>query len=158
MVYIAPIGSKHENESLFQNLGAHIVEVQTLGGIVLLGRDFNVRTIALPDTIDINDLCELLQAPELVEIEQPSTVAKRQNHDANVSGWGHEFLDLCSDAKLFILNGQTLSDKLGEFICLANGGRTIVDYFVSSLAVWQAATHFEVIIYDTCYCAMGGRF
>ncbi len=69
MVYVALIGSKHENESLFQNLVADIVEVQTLGGIVLLGRDFNARTAALPDTLDISDLCELLQALELVEIE-----------------------------------------------------------------------------------------
>ncbi len=68
-MYVALIGSKHENESLFQNLVADIVEVQTLGGIVLLGRDFNARTAALPDTLDISDLCELLQALELVEIE-----------------------------------------------------------------------------------------
>jgi uncharacterized membrane protein len=47
----------------------NIVEIQILGGIVLLGGDFNVHTIVLPGTIDINDLYELLQAPELVEIE-----------------------------------------------------------------------------------------
>ncbi len=75
MVYVAPIGSKHENESLFQNMVADIIEVQTLGGIVLLGRDFNARTTALPDTLDTSDLCELLQAPELAEIEKPSVVA-----------------------------------------------------------------------------------
>jgi hypothetical protein len=51
-------------------------EVQTLGGIVLLGRDFNARTAALPDTIDTSDLYKLVQALELVEIEQPSVVAK----------------------------------------------------------------------------------
>ncbi len=69
MVYVAPISSKHENESLFQNLAVDIVEVQTLRGIVLLGGDFNVRTVTLPDTIDTSDLCELLQVPELAEIE-----------------------------------------------------------------------------------------
>jgi hypothetical protein len=69
MVYIAPIGSKHENESLFQNLVIDITEVQTLGGIVLLGGDFNARTVALPNTLDTSDLCELLQAPELADIE-----------------------------------------------------------------------------------------
>jgi len=68
-VYAALIGSKHENESMFQNLVIDIARVQTLGGIVLLGGDFNAHTAALPDTIDINDLCELLQAPELVEYE-----------------------------------------------------------------------------------------
>jgi hypothetical protein len=51
-VYVAPIGSKHENESMFQNLVADIAEVQTLGGVVLLGGDFNARTATLPDTLD----------------------------------------------------------------------------------------------------------
>jgi hypothetical protein len=60
MVYVALVGSKHENESLFQNLAGDIPEVQTLGGIVLLGGDFDARTATLSDTIDINDLCELL--------------------------------------------------------------------------------------------------
>jgi hypothetical protein len=75
-VYIAPIGSKHENKSLFQNLAADIAEVQTLGGIILLGGDFNSRSVGLPYTIDNSDLCELLHAPKLVEIEQLSIVAK----------------------------------------------------------------------------------
>ncbi len=70
MVYGAPIGSKHESESLFQNLATDVVEVQTLGGIILLGRDFNACTIVLPNTIDTSDLCELLQAPELAKTEQ----------------------------------------------------------------------------------------
>jgi hypothetical protein len=59
-VYVALVSSKHENESLFQNLAAYIVEVQTLGGTILLGGDFNAHTIALIDTINNNDLCELL--------------------------------------------------------------------------------------------------
>ncbi len=70
VVYVALIGSKHENESLFQNLVVDIAEVQTLGGIILLGGDFNARTAALPDTLHTSDLCELLQVLELVEIEQ----------------------------------------------------------------------------------------
>ncbi len=54
MVYIAPIGSKHENESLFQNLVIDIVKVQTLGGIILLGGDFHARTTTLLDTNFVN--------------------------------------------------------------------------------------------------------
>jgi hypothetical protein len=71
---------------LFQNLAADIAKVQTLGGIVLLGRDFNAHIVALLDTINTNDLCELLQAPELVGIKQPGVVAKRQNYNASVIG------------------------------------------------------------------------
>jgi len=60
VVYATPVGSKHENKFLFQNMAANIAEVQILGGIVLLGRDFNARTVMLPDTIDTSNLCELL--------------------------------------------------------------------------------------------------
>ncbi len=69
VVYATLVGSKHENESLFQNLVGDIAEIQTLGGIVLMGGDFNARIAALSDTIDISDLCELLQAPELTRTE-----------------------------------------------------------------------------------------
>ncbi len=60
MVYVAPVGSKHKNESLFQNLAADIAKVQTLKGIILLGGDFNARTIMLFNAIDISNLCEML--------------------------------------------------------------------------------------------------
>jgi hypothetical protein len=158
VVYVALVSSKHESESLFQNLTTNIIEVQTLGGIVLLGGDFNEHTASLLDTIDTSDLCELLHAPKLVGNEQPGAVVKRQNHDASVGGWGRKLLDLCYDIGLLILNGQTPGDESGEFICLANGGHNIINYIVGSLAVWQTATHFEVIIDDTRYCTVGGDF
>jgi hypothetical protein len=59
-VYVAPVGSKHENESLFENLTIDIAKVKTLGGIVLLGGDFNAHIATLPNTINTNNLCELL--------------------------------------------------------------------------------------------------
>ncbi len=72
MVYVAPFDFKHESESLFQNLAIDIIEVRTIGGIVLLGRDLNAHIITLLDAIDINDLCELLSTPELAKTKQPS--------------------------------------------------------------------------------------
>jgi hypothetical protein len=42
------------------------------------------------------------------------------------------------------------SDKSREFTCLVNGGHNIDDYIVDS----QVATHFEVIIDDTCFCGV----
>jgi hypothetical protein len=121
-----------------------------------LGGDFNAHIITLPDTIDTNDLCELLQALELVETKQLDIVAKQQNRDASVSGWGRKLLDLCRDARLFIPNGRTLGDELREFICLANGGRNIVDYIVGSPTIWQVVTQLKMIIDETRYYTMGG--
>jgi hypothetical protein len=60
MMYVAFVGSKHESKSLFQNLAVNIVEIQTLGGIILLRGDFNVHIVALLNTIDTSNLCELL--------------------------------------------------------------------------------------------------
>ncbi len=105
MVYATHVGSKHESKSLFQNLVANIVEVQILRGIVLLAGDFNAHTTILLNTININDLCEMLQMPELVKIQQLNVVAKQQNHDAGVGSLGCELLDLCCDTRLLILNG-----------------------------------------------------
>jgi hypothetical protein len=65
-------------------------------------------------------------------------------------------MDLCCDAGLLIFNGRTPGDQSREFTCLANGGRSIVDYIVGSPTIWQAATHLEVIIDDNHYHAMGG--
>ncbi len=39
---------------------------------------------------------------------------------------------------------------------MVNGGRSTIDYIVGSPTVWQTVTHFEVIINDTRYYAMGG--
>ncbi len=80
---------------------------------------------------------------------------KRQNCNASIGSWGRKFLDLCHDVGLFIFNGRTLGDESGEFTCLVNWGRSTVNYIVGSLVIWQAATHLEVIIDDTRYCAMG---
>jgi hypothetical protein len=67
VVYVAPVGSKHENESLFQNLVIDITKVQTLKRIILLGGYFNACIVTLPDTINTSDLYDLLEALELVE-------------------------------------------------------------------------------------------
>ncbi len=147
MVYIAPVGSKHESESLFQNLVVDIVKVQTLRGIVLLGRDFNARIKTLLNTINTSDLCELLQAPELIGIEEPGAVAKRQNRDASVGGWGHKFLDLCFDTRLLILNGWMPGHESKKFTYLAIGGHNTINYIIGSPTVWQVATHFGKLLH-----------
>jgi hypothetical protein len=77
VVYVEPIGSKHESESLFQNLITNIVEVQTLRGIILLGKDVNACIAVVLDTIDNNDFYELLQVLEVIEIEQLGTMVMR---------------------------------------------------------------------------------
>ncbi len=79
-----------------------------------MGGDFNACITALPYTIDTSDLRELLQVLEFTETKQPNVVAKRQNRDANVGGWGCELVDLCCDAGLLILNGRKPGTNQGN--------------------------------------------
>ncbi len=69
-----------------------------------------------------------------------------------VNSWTYVVTLGCS----FSMVGHMVTNQ-GEFTCLANGGRNIVDYIVGSPVVWQVATHLEVIIDDTRYYAMGGN-
>ncbi len=84
-----------------------------------------MRITKLSNTININDLCELLQAPELAEIKQPNDVAKWYNSDTNVGSWGHELLDLCCDVGLFILNGRHLVTNQVSSFAWQMGGATL---------------------------------
>jgi hypothetical protein len=60
VVYAVSVGSKHKNKSLFQYLVVDKAEVWTLGGVILVGKDFNAHITVLLNTIDTSDLCELL--------------------------------------------------------------------------------------------------
>ncbi len=41
---------------------------------------------------------------------------------------------------------------------LGKWGHNTIDYIIGSPTIWQVATHLEVIIDDTCYCALRGDF
>jgi hypothetical protein len=69
---------------------------------------------------------------------------ERQNRDTITAGWHREFLDLCRTAGLFILNGRTPRDILGEYTCLFNKCFSIVDYFLTTTDQLEGVKHLEV--------------
>ncbi len=62
-------------------------------------------------------------------------MAKQQNRNANVGGWGRELFDLCCDVGLLILSGRTPGDKSKEFTYFANGGHNTFDHIIGPPAV-----------------------
>jgi hypothetical protein len=119
-----------------------------------MGGDFNAHIATLPNTIDTNAFVNCHKRLSSMRLSKQTLWLN--NIIKMPSGWGHELLDLCCDVGLFILNGWTHGDESGDFTCLANGGHNTIDYILGSPIIWQAATHFEVIIDDTHYCAMRG--
>jgi hypothetical protein len=69
---------------------------------------------------------------------------ERQNHDTVTAGWHCEFLDPYRTTGLFILNGRTPGDILGEYTCLSNKGFSIVDYFLKTVDQLEGVKRLEV--------------
>jgi hypothetical protein len=97
----------------------------SLGGVLLAG-DFNARTGTNTDFIDCSQLADVLLVPQAIEDTLPNNMLERQNRDTVTAGWHREFLDLCRIAGLFILNGRTPGDILGEYTA----------YPIKVLALW----------------------
>ena len=54
-------------------------------------------------------------------------------------------INFCKINDLVILNGRTNSDSEGKFTCIANRGRSIVDYFVTDRGLYEHVIDLEVI-------------
>ncbi len=143
IVYVAPQGSPYADISLFEHICQEVGEAMSFNGVLLVG-DFNARTCTNTDFIDCSQLVDVLLVPHAIEDTLPNDMLKRQNRDTVTAGWHHEFLDLCRIARLFILNGRTPGDILGEYTCLSNKGFSTVDYFLTTADQLKGVKHLEV--------------
>jgi hypothetical protein len=154
-VYAPPKGSTYANEGLFDNNAAEIGMIQDLRGSILLISDFNARTSVADDYVDYryfaNHMLDMLPLGN----DFPEVSPERHNSDkGGLKGWHNEFLDLCRSSGLFILNGRIACDESGECACFANGSSSLVDYMVTSLALFDCATSL-VIHKCPLFCGKG---
>jgi hypothetical protein len=130
--------------------------IQDLGGSILLTSDFNAKTSAADDYVDCHYFA--YHMPDMLPLgnDFPEVLPRRHNSDkGGLKGWHNEFLDLCSSSGLFILNGRITGDESGECTCLANGGSSLVDYMVTSPALFDCATSL-VVHKCPLFCGKGG--
>jgi hypothetical protein len=156
VVYAPPKGSPYANEGLFDNIAVEVGMIQNLGGNILLTSDFNARTSAVDDYVDCRYFAE--HTPDTLPLgnDFPEVLPKRHNSDkGGLKGWHNEFLNLCSSSGLFILNGRITGDESRECTCLANGGSSLVDYMVTSPALFDCATSL-VVHKCPLFCGKGG--
>jgi exonuclease III len=115
----------------------------SLGGVLLTG-DFNARTCTNTDFIDCSQLANVMLVPEAIEDTLPNNMLESQNRNTVTASWHRELLDLCRTTRLFILNGYTPGDILGEYTCLSNKGFSTVDYFLTTVDQLDGVKHLEV--------------
>jgi exonuclease III len=146
-VYIPPEGS---NEYTFRCTENGIEELenelndmvsQNNADIILTG-DFNSRTGVNSDFIigDDNDV-----QPHIHECyERDNFSMCRQNKDRVTNNFGKSFLNMCGAFNIHILNGRFPNDQYGEFTCVANKGKSVVDYTIASTSLFHRIRNFEI--------------
>ena len=76
------------------------------------------------DYIQSFDECEM--------IAEGHDIPRRTSRDTETNTFGRQLIQFCKINDFLILNGRTASDATGSFTCIANKGRSIVDYFIVS--------------------------
>ena len=110
----------------------------------LLCGDFNARTSGLSDVDIIDDNRHVPLFQDLDELNADAPQDNRKTKDSSSNGFGKKLIELCKEFGLFIVNGRTKSDSDGEITCVANRGKSVVDYFICSISLYQLITDMFV--------------
>jgi hypothetical protein len=140
IVYAAPQGLPYADNNLFEHICQEVGKAMSLSG-VLLARDFNARVGTNTNFIYCSQLADVLLVPQDIEDTLPNDML---NCNTVTAGWHCDFLDLCRNTGLFILNGHTPRDISGEYTCLSNKGFSTVDYFLTIADQLEGVKHLEV--------------
>jgi len=157
IVYATPQGSPYADRSLFEHICQEAEEAMNLSGVLLAG-DFNARTGINTDFIDYSQLADVLLVPQAIKDTLPNNMLERQNRDIVTACWHREFLDLYRTIGLFILNGHTPGDILGEYTCLSNKGFSTVDYFLTTIDQLEGVKRLEVNYNEKCSAHKDAHF
>ena len=67
--------------------------------------------------------------------------------DKDVNNFGRDLISFCKSYRMHILNGRVSRDKNGDITCVANGGRSVVNYMLVNTRLYSFIQHFEVIVW-----------
>ena len=112
----------------------------------VIGGDLNARTGNLSDlnhTLNIDSFLYSLNGAE--DLFDDISIKPRVTRDPLfVNNYGKQLIEFCKFNSLCILNGRTSDDKMGHITCIANKGKTIVDYFIVSINLLNFVNSFKV--------------
>ena len=107
--------------------------------------DFNSRTADGPDFL----LRDYYINVDMNENLRDNEIPLRKSRDLVIDNYGRRLLDLCKSTDLLIANGRLGDDKdTGEFTCVTNRGRSVVDYLLLPLQTFDYVSHFSICDVD----------
>ena len=149
--YIAHEGSVYYKEKILngiENLEYKLTHLKCSNEDVhwLLGGDFNARVGQLDDTIMCNNINDFINGYEECDmINDDEEIECRKSRDTETNNYGRHLVQFCKLYDIFILNGRTTGDKVGAYTCIANGGRSVVDYFITGRSFFNYITDMSVV-------------
>ena len=128
--------------NLFNSLSLRFGEVYWL-----IGGDLNARTGTLKDIIQINNLDVYVNALNGANLLFNYNVCTdRKSRDPNfINSYGRQLIEFLKCNGLCIVNGRTPGDNVGNITCIANKGKSVVDYCIISRNIYNFVNSFNVI-------------
>ena len=155
IVYIVPEGSTYLKYGEFSLLYDQILKVQDGCGILLCG-DYNARTSVMPDfnvnfTGSNGDLDHLLPHCDRNshlknKILSPDMLARASKNSVTINRHCISLVELYKCAGLLIFNWRQGHDRdIGEFTRDDTTGRSVVDYVIGTIKVFDLVRSFSVL-------------
>ena len=148
-VYAPPASSPYTNSldyDIFQNLEEDISRFSNDGSIILAG-DLNAKTGTERDFVsDLRDEHSPINDVDNYNFDKP---LHRRNQDKHpVDNQGENFLNLCKNTRIRILNGRVRGDRLGKFTrypLAARESPSTLDYIATDTKIFTEIQKFSVL-------------
>jgi hypothetical protein len=151
MIYVPPETSAYSHEDPYANIQRELDSfLQRYSSLCLFG-DFNSRTRLLKDYIQVDrELFETNNSDsvfnefteEMLCFQNTNICIERSNNDKSVNNYGYKFIDFLHTNNLFILNGRTKGDLLGN---TTSHDVSTIDYFTCSSNIFSTIDSLNVI-------------
>jgi len=150
IVYVPPIGSKFSVEDPLFEIQSELLRYCGENKHVLLFGDFNSRCGNLVDyTCNEEFITDLFHLDEISEtnariselFENNKIPIERKVVDKNINNYGREFINMCKNNDLFILNGRINPDYYEPKLTCRNA--SVVDYFLSTAELFESIVSLQ---------------
>ena len=114
----------------------------------VLGGDLNARTGNLHDfnyTLNLQSYLDCINDTDDIFDDEIPFQPRKTRDPFFVNNYGKQFIEFCKCNSFCILNGRTPDDDHGHITCIANKGKTIVDYFSVSVNFYDYIKSFKII-------------